>query len=569
MKENSTDNNKTRDPAQNDGPGKLNLSVPPFRQGSKKKKLGDTIPVKRWHELQKKHESLLNEVAAFLRPTNREKADTLDRIYLAETSLQTISHGINKIYNAYLSQEDFPESEIQRDALNSAIDAIHQVITAYKHIFKAEYESFNSPMKLVHDRVRHAGFRILELTQIEQRLLAAAHQKLPDTAWKDLNQVFFVFWHFNDYTTPRELSGCLKINKTDSKVVFTGNQPKSPVQLYVSTQLFALADGSNIPNKALHIIDAYLSMINEKISVSAYSGDELVDGMLIIPKDLAQPPQIKLQNIKKPALLIDLFDLWRQIKKDADSLEKINRGIKEDISPALATLSPVERRPLIEGLLNKLRHYSRKSTRNNPSTSVPLNIFIGFSESHQAIAKFSNQEKQDDHTLGLLKELSRNSSGISIDNKHSIDESWYLADISEGGLRVQTQVSRFTTKISVGNLIAYNIQDKNDFSISLGYITRINRLNEIDMELSIVKLCENPQAVVVHDKKRQGKDSAMIGFVINPEKNSRQLVLPNSWHAAQKQELNLVFQGLSQGIMTQRLALQQRDFTVFDFTQTD
>ena len=134
------------------------------------------------------------------------------------------------IFNKYLHEEDFPESEAQQDYLNSAVDAIHQINTAYKQIFKQEYESFDSPMKLVQDRVRHAGFRILELTQIEQRLLASSYQKLPDVHWKDLNQVFFVQWFFNSCSQQRELSGCLKLKKINEKINekinFIGEQPK-------------------------------------------------------------------------------------------------------------------------------------------------------------------------------------------------------------------------------------------------------------------------------------------------------------------------------------------------------
>jgi hypothetical protein len=339
------------------------------------------------------------------------------------------------------------------------------------------------------------------------------------------------------------------------------------LQIYISTQLFGLTDGSNLPNKALHIIDAYLSMIEYKVSVTAYNGDDLVDGMLFIPRDQAQPPQIKPNNIKAPALLIDLFDIWRQIKKDADSLEKINRGIKENISPALATLETHDRHPLIESMLNKLRHYSRKSPRKNPAGTVSLNVFIGFSKSHKAISNLADNAKETDNTDDLMHVLSKSSSGISIDNQQNIDESWHLADVSEGGLRIQTQISKYTTKISVGQIVAYSINENSDIeNIELGYISLINRSSELYMDISIVKLCKTPQAIIVRDYKRQGKDSAMVGFIINNTRNAKQLALPNSWHAMQQQELSIAFQNQEQKIMTKRAALQQREFTVFDFS---
>ena len=546
--------------------GKINLSVPPFRQGSKKKKLGDTIPIKRWHALNSNPDALIKEVASFMRSTNREKADTLDRIYVAETALQNVSRGIRNIYNAYLTQEVFPESEEQKETLNFAIDAVHQVGIAYKHIFKAEYESFNSPMKLINDRVRHAGFRIIELIQIEQRLLAASYQKLPETAWKDLNQVFFVYWYFNDYNTARELSGSLNMKKQKNKISFTGEQPKSPLQLYISIQLFGLAEGNSIPNKALHIVDAYLSLIEYNVTISEHNEEEQTDGWLIISKNQTFPPQFKPHNIVQPAIQIDLFDLWRQVKKDSDALDKINKGLAENISPALATVEEAERIPLVNNLLTKLRHYSRKSTRKNSASSVSLKVFIGLPESHKAIACSSSTDQEA--CLGLSDNLSLSSAGITSSFQMSINEKWYLVDESDSGLRIQTQTSNNTTKISVGKILSYKKFNAEIPNLTLGYITRINRINDVDIEISIVKLSDKAQSIIAQDERRNGKEAAVIGFLIIKDDKTKQIVLPNSWRALQEQHLNLVYQNQKQEIKIKSPTLQQREFTIFNIKYT-
>ena len=557
----------TPDKPSQSGPGRLTLAVPPFRQGSKKKKLGNTIPIKRWHELRTHPEALLREVAAFLRPTNREKADTLDRIYLAETSLNTVTRGINIIYNKYLQQNEFPEPEIQRDNLNLALDTIHQISTAYKHVFLQEYESFNSPMKLISDRVRHAGFRIIELAQIEQRLLAATYKTLPNISWKDLNQVFFIIWHFDGLSQPRKLSGALAVKAKNGKVTFSVEQPRSPLQLYLSIQLFGLIDGSSFPNKVQHITDAYLSLLDYKIPIGNYNGEELVDGQLVIAKNQSQPPHFKMQNIEKPAIQLDIFDLWRIVKKDADAQAKINSGVADKISPALATLNETDRTPHINALIKKLRHYTRQDTRKHTITARPLRIFIGFSDSHKAIEEASGHIDDDaSMRTGLLHALSENSASIADNNQQIKDERWFLMDESDGGLRVRTQVSRFTTKISVGQIVAFNDISSDTPDLNLGFISRINRLNDVETDISVVKLGEHVKSIIIQDKLRTKKEAAMIGFLIQMNERASQIVLPVSWKIKPQQELSIHTPQGQQKIVVKSPSLQQINFAVYDIT---
>ena len=560
----STPNKQSRS-----SPERLNLSVPPFRKGSKKKKLGDTIPIKKWHELHTHPESLLREVAAFLRPTNREKADTLDRIYLAETSLNTITRGINIIYNKYLQQSEFPEPENMLENLNSAIDAIHQISTAYKHVFAQEHGSFNSPLKLISDRVRHAGFRIIELAQIEQRLLASTFKTLPDISWRDLNQVFFIFWNFDGLAQTRKLSGALTVKSKNKKITFTGEQPRSPLQLYLSTQLFGLIDGSSLPNNTQHIIDAYLSLLDYKIPIGNYNGEELVDGQLVIARNQSQPPHFKMQNIEKPAIQLDIFNLWRIVKKDVDAQAQINTGLPANISPALATLDETDRTPHIDALIKKLRHYTRKDTRKHTITARPLRIFIGFSESHKAIEDASRHSDNEARgSTGLLHALSENTASTTGSNQQVKDERWFLMDESKGGLRVRTQVSRFTTKISVGQVVAFNDINSDTPNLKLGFISRIKRLNEVEIDLSVVKLGETVRSIIIENKLRTSKDSAMIGFLLQLNGHSSQIVLPVSWQIKPQQQLRVHTPQGQQKIIVKRPSLRQIYFAVYDVTAT-
>ncbi len=546
--------------------GCINLSIPPFRKGSRKKKLGDTIPVQRWHELHTHPEILLREVAAFLRPTNREIVDTLDRLYVAETSLHTIVHAINIIFNKYLQDENFPESETQREYLSFAIDAIQQINTAFKRTFKQEYESFNSSIKLVQDRVRHAGFRILELTQIEQRLLALSYQKLPNVSWRDLNQVFYVHWFYNIHSQQRELSGCLKLKSQNKKISYAGDQPKTPLQLYLTIQLFGLVDGNSLPNKIQHIIDTYLSFVDYRIPINEYDGENLVDGQLIISHNQSKSPQFKAQNFEIPALQLDIFDLWRIIKKDAAAQERINGGITDNISPALATLSETDRTPFVETIVKQLRFYSRQNNREHIANSVPLRIYVGFSDCHKAIQhKTSAEKKKFNQGMELMQILSENSSSISVNKQRIKNEPWYLVDESEGGLRIRTQTSKFTTKTSIGQIIAFNSIQEKSSNLKLGFITRILRLNEKEIDISVVKLNGRAKSIVLRDEQRPNTEVTMIGFFMYLNGSYSQLLLPNSWKVKPHQCLEAhIVDDQQQRILIKSSSLQQREFTTYE-----
>ncbi len=547
--------------------GCINLSIPPFRKGSRKKKLGDKIPIQRWHELRAHPETLLREVAAFMRPTNRELVDTQDRLYVAETTLQAIVHAINIVFNKYLQDEDFPESETQREYLSFAIDAIQQINTAFKRIFKQEYEkSFNSPIKLVQDRVRHAGFRILELTQIEQRLLASSYQKLPDISWRDFNQVFYVHWFYNSYSQQRELSGCLKLKSLHEKTSFTGNQSKTPLQLYLTIQLFGLVDGNSLPNKIQHILDEYLSFVNYRVPVNEYDGENLVDGQLIISHNQSKSPQFKLKNVETPALQLDIFDLWRIIKKDAAAQERINGGTTDNISPALATLSETDRTPFVKTIVKQLRFYSRENNREHIAGSVPLQIYVGFSDCHKAMQRKTRAEnKEFNQNMELMQILSENSANVPDDHKRSANEPWYLVDESEGGLRIRTQTSKFTTKTSIGQIIAFNTIQEKSSNLKLGFITRILRLNEKEIDISVVKMDGSAKSIILQDKQRPNKEAAMIGFFKYLNGSYSQLLLPNSWKVKPHQCLEAHLENNQiQRILIKSSSLQQREFTTYE-----
>jgi len=549
----------------------INLSIPPFRKGSRKKKIGDTIPVQRWHQLHTQPKTLLLEVANFLRPTNREIVDTLDRLYVAETSLNTIVHAINIIFNQYLKDEHFPESESQRQYLSIALDAVQQINTAFKKIFMEEHASFNSPIKLINDRVRHAGFRILELIQIEQRLLASSYQKLPDISWRDLNQVFYVHWFYNNYSLKRDISGCLKLKKLDEKINFTGDQPKTPLQLYLTIQLFGLVDGNSLPNKIQHILDAYLSFVDYRIPINDYDGENLIDGQLIISHNQAKSPQFKAQNFDIPALQLDIFDLWRVIKKDAAAQLRISSGMSDSISPALATLNETDRIPFVETIVKQLRFYSRENDREQLANSAQLRIFVGFTNCHKALLRKTNtQQTAVNQDMELMEILAETSSSLSEGSQQTSREPWYLIDESEGGLRVRTQTSKTTTKTAVGKIVVFSSLQDEYTNLKLGFITRILRLNDKEIDISIVKIDGSATSILVKDEKRPNKkEAAMIGFFIYVNGRYSQLVLPNSWTVKPHQTLEAHLEDKSgarkkQRILIKSSSLQQREFTTYE-----
>jgi len=272
-----------------------------------------------------------------------------------------------------------------------------------------------------------------------------------------------------------------------------------------------------------------------------------------------------MQNIEKPAIQLDIFDLWRIVKKDADAQERINSGAVDKISPALATLNETDRTPHVNALIKKLRYYTRHDTRKHTITARPLRIFIGFPDAHKALEEaYGNIDDETRKRTGLLHTLSENSASIADDSQQIKDERWFLMDESEGGLRVRTQVSRFTTKISVGQVVAFNDIHSKLQELKLGFISRINRLNEAEIDISVVKLGESVKSIIIQDSLRTKKEAAMIGFLIKLNERSSQIVLPVSWKVKPQQQLKIHSYEGQQKIVVKSPSLQQRNFAIYD-----
>ena len=194
-----------------------------------------------------------------------------------------------------------------------------------------------------------------------------------------------------------------------------------------------------------------------------------------------------------------------------------------------------------------------------------MSLFLGFANTHKAIASLGEQVENEQGAPGLMHKLAQSSANISVDNDQSTSEKWYLVDESDGGLRLQTRSSRYTKKISVGQLVSINNTGKGGpYRLELGFVTRINRNHETEIEISVVKICKRPAAVLVQDNNRQGKDAAMVAFLVSNEDLTKQLVLPNSWQVTQGQKLVLIYQKFEHTIILTNPTLQQRDFTVYN-----
>jgi len=74
---------------------------------------------------------------------------------------------------------------------------------------------------------------------------------------------------------------------------------------------------------------------------------------------------------------------------------------------------------------------------------------------------------------------------------------WIVANESDGGVQLRIQESQYAMPLHVGRLVAYSLAI--DDVAKVGYVTRLQRVGDGEVEVAIARLRESAAAVVVEE----------------------------------------------------------------------
>lgn len=451
----------------------------------------------------------LQEAAQMISQLNRYNVKPEKRVELVRSILGIVYPTMARYYHVY--QENvisLPESNERRDVLIAAVEISEQAAISYKHLFKELYSAKASSYRRSREKIIETGVRILEFIRLEQRLRALRHQKLPPITWQDLNRVFFSLLVHNDINEKVRLLGSIGIwvkknikEKTKIQTPFS-----SAKKVYLSIQLFGLLDAASWSTRLFHAPDAYLETVENAMQIVPDTNAELEPGWLITHIENKAPPLFQREpHLAEPRICIEYPNLYNRLVVDYEELAKmkfIGRFDAKKLSRPLLDLENMERFPFLEAMLFGLRPRERKQKRHAAFGHENLKLYFSFKDTYRLLTDLADPDvKRITDSRAFIDTLAGFSAGVTDETTFNNRTRWEIANFSTGGLLVLTKESTYSNPIQIGQIVAF-IPNENVKRPLLGYVSRINRPSDQQVEVAIVRLSNHVEAAIVQDDKQ-------------------------------------------------------------------
>ncbi len=450
----------------------------------------------------------LQEAANQLALINRYNIKNEKRVELVNAIMVSVYATMFKHYQKYQTNVlSLPESKERREVILACIEITEQAAIACKHYFKEIYSSNSIGYRLNRAKCIDLGVRILELLRIEQRFRALRHQKLPPAAWQDINRVFFSLLVHGDVDASQELLGCIGTWAKRSAVK-QQNAKANAKKLYISIQLFGLLDAPSWSTRLFHAADAYLEYVTDAVTIHTDDKAELEPGWLITNIDLKGPPLFQReQHLVEPCIKLEYSNLYNRLIQDYEELAKmkfIDQFDQDKLSRPLLDLEEIERFPLLETMLFGLRPRERKQKRHAAFGHETLKLFFGYRNTFDLLMEMATEDvKHLTKTRAFSDSLAGVSAGLSNEQNSYKNTKWEIVNFSTGGILVLTRESAHTNPIQIGQIVAFNPNEDVKRPL-LGYVSRINRPSDQQVEVAIVRFSNHAEAAILQDNQTQG-----------------------------------------------------------------
>ncbi|MCK5385841.1 MAG: hypothetical protein KAJ39_01560 [Gammaproteobacteria bacterium] len=511
---------------------------------------------------------LLEESSNVLQKINRVLIKPKQRKELAELLASYIYPVVLLWYEKYQNEENsLPESGERRNTLIASIDAIQQLSTAYKLLFREHYSDDN---KKYNNLAYQYGVRSLELIRLEQRLRALRYQKLPKVSWQHCNQLFFALVHHNVVDEDYELIGLIAVRKESDKLRLGGVPKSSARKLYLSIQLFGLLDVTTWPTRMFHIPDGYLDMLaGEGLKVTADNGATLKPGFLLTHYRNEMPPLFKRSdNLPAPLIQFDYTNLYNVLVKDHKEIGKqqfLEEFDESKFSRPLVNISEVDRVPVIELMIMGLTSRERRQKRHASFDDSILSVYFGFHEVNRLLQDIvAPDQARVRESRQFIDTLAMSSAVLADEQKSHMTANWTITNFSAGGLLISTEETDFSNPIQIDMLVAFTMPDNKKHPV-LGFVRRLNRPHSKQVEIAIVRLSNYAETAGVQDQNELDSSTAKAAILIKDVRGEWNLIIKTSMHFLKGQPLKLIrANGSPLPVRLGEVVYAKKDFKVFE-----
>lgn len=495
---------------------------------------------------------------------NRHKLSTWRRMRLLETYLRYLAPHIANVYLNCRDHHAVPESSARRENLDRVGEVLKELSAGYERILDHDYRLSDLRYALNRPRLQQTGHRLLDLILTEQRVNALRYQLLAPRRWAVCNQVFFILWHYEDAAQAARLSGCIPTYLRENRSGIEAGAIKATAQqLYISIQLLGMVDTLTWPAEQIHVMDAYMKIIEPKVKIRDDAGGEVPSGHLLCLFGQDRPAAYSRKDKYTTGLLLDISALKTQVNDDHAIIYSLpSEEAVEKMSPPLSVLGAQDRGLFLERLRLRLHPRLRRDERQHINQYENMKAFFGFTEAHRRLSNIQNPKaKSQDTTLSEL--LAGRTSMLTDDSRQIKDEArWFVVNDSEGGMQIKTRETTYVTPMAIGQVALFNDIDGTDTDFIIGYIGRITRASG-DLLITLIKLADEVRAIAVQTPSEQKSEQAWPAFLIRNRNARWQIVAHNKNKLSSGANIFLRQDKKTTSVILGEAASRHEEFTIF------
>ena len=452
-----------------------------------------------------------------------------------------------------------PETREQRDGISHAVRATEQLGISYKLLFRRAWGGEPCVDHGAEEELLTTALRVLECLRLEQMLRAFRYQKLPQYAWRDAHQLLFALRDGWPVTTRLPLKLRFSIEDAGGRLELL--PPSASVEeLYRSLALTGLLDVISWPIPLMCRTGPYLDHLGELPPIVVDHGKALASGQAVIYRDRGAPPSFeRSRDPLGESLLIDLTPLLRQAGEEHVALRAAPAETLEGES--LRGLAPGEREVFLELLLQHLQPQQRHDPRQRVFETHRARVYAGFEPIYRLFREIARKQIQEPPLQEALQEHA--SERAAPDTAGLADLGWVVADEGPGGVQLRRREQAYSLPLFVGRLVAYNTGDHDIGDTRLGYLVRIQRQGDDEVEVAIARLQGRIRAAMVD--QLEAKEGHSLPVLLIQDRDGKARLLCDNRHTFLCGERLAVVDGDHHYTAALGDAVLARgDFTLFD-----
>ena len=491
-------------------------------------------------------------------PLSYEQRNRISNIVLGE-----VVSAVSSLFSRFFQQGGgIPETREQRDTISHAVRAVEQLAVNYKLLFRQDWVEPEQG-HATQERILLMTLRVFECARLEQLLLAFRYQKLPVHAWRDINQLYFALHDDWDMKVKYPLKIHWAVEDAMSSVDLF---PKTAnlEQLFLAIQLTGLLDVISWPVHLAYRVGRYLGAIEEPFIKDDDRLGDIPAGHCIVYHDQGGPPRFSRNSEQgRSSLLIDLNPILRRAVQDRSVLMADAKS--SSVSATLQEIPECDRVTFLDLLLHRVQPRQRHEPRRRAFNARFARVYGGFDMVYRLFKDMHRGENDRDAARDNRHFWDALAEHISLvaEKQEGVNEPrWVIADEGAGGIQLQVREGEYGLPLYVGRLVAYSDSEDTLDASRLGYVVRLQRTGDEEVEVAIARIRGEIQPTVVEDQDSMER-RPLPGLLIRAKDGNLQLLCENKYSLITGERLAVMDGDHRRSGALGKLVISQSDFSVF------